>query len=106
MILSKQKAEISERKGELQKVAEIRYGKIPALDKEIKNQQKRLAQIQKNRQILKEEVNEEDIARVVSRWTGIPVAKMLQEETVKLSQMEGILEKASCWSGRGDFRCV
>ncbi len=89
----KQKAEIAERKSELQKVAEIRYGKIPALDKEIKNQQKKLTQIQKKRQILKEEVTEEDIARVVSRWTGIPVAKMLQEETVKLSQMEDILKK-------------
>lgn len=89
----KQKAEITERKGELQKVAEIRYGQIPDLEKQIKEQQKKLAQIQKNRQILKEEVTEEDVARVVSRWTGIPVAKMLQEETVKLSQMEDILKR-------------
>jgi len=89
----KQKAEIAERKGELQKVAEFRYGKIPELEKEIKAQQKKLAQIQKKRQILKEEVKEEDVAKIVSRWTGIPVAKMLQEETVKLSKMEDILKK-------------
>ncbi len=89
----KQKAEIVERKGELSKVAEIRYGKIPGLDKEIKNQQKKLTQIQKNRPILKEEVNEEDVAKVVSRWTGIPVFKMLQEEIVKLSKMEETLKK-------------
>ena len=89
----KQKAEIAERKGELQKVAEIRYSKIPKLEKEIKAQQNKLTQVQKDRQILKEEVTEEDIALVVSRWTGIPVSKMLQEETIKLSQMEEILEK-------------
>lgn len=90
---SKQKAEIAERKGELQKVAEFRYGKIPDIEKEIKVQQGKLTQIQKKRQILKEEVTEEDVAGVVSRWTGIPVAKMLQEETVKLSKMEDILKK-------------
>jgi ATP-dependent Clp protease ATP-binding subunit ClpB len=89
----KQKADIAERKSELQKVAEIRYGKVPGLEKEIKNQQKKLTQIQKKRQILKEEVTEEDVAGVVSRWTGVPVAKMLQEETVKLSKMEDILKK-------------
>ncbi len=89
----KQKAEIAEREGELQRVAELRYGKIPQLKKETKQHQKKLAQVQKNRQILKEEVTEEDIAKIVSRWTGIPVAKMLQEETVKLSNMEDILNK-------------
>jgi len=89
----KQRAEIAERKSELQKVAEIRYGKVPGLEKEIKNQQKKLTQIQKKRQILKEEVAEEDVAQVVSRWTGIPVSKMLQEETAKLSKMEEILRK-------------
>jgi len=90
---SKQKAEVAERKGELQKVAEIRYGKIPNFKKEIENQQEKLTKVQKKRKILKEEVNEEDIAQVVSRWTGIPVSKMLQEETIKLSKMEEILKK-------------
>lgn len=84
----KQEAEIADRKAELQKVAEIRYGKIPELDKKIKAQQQKLVEIQGNRPILKEEVDEEDIAKVVSRWTGIPVSKMVQEETEKLSHME------------------
>ncbi|MBU4284978.1 ATP-dependent chaperone ClpB [Patescibacteria group bacterium] len=84
----KQEADITERKSDLQKVAEIRYGKIPQLEKEIKEEQKKLSGIQKNRQILKEEVNVEDVAKVVSRWTGIPVYKMLEEETSKLSHME------------------
>jgi ATP-dependent Clp protease ATP-binding subunit ClpB len=89
----KQEAEIAERKAELQKVAEIRYGKIPELDKKIKEKQKRLVSIQGNRPILKEEVTEEDIAKVISRWTGIPVNKMIQEESRKLSRMEEDLSK-------------
>ncbi|MDD5623105.1 MAG: ATP-dependent chaperone ClpB [Candidatus Peribacteraceae bacterium] len=78
----------AERRGELQKVAEIRYGRIPELEKRIAKAKADLAKIQKENPILKEEVTAEDIARVVSRWTGIPVAKMLTEETVKLAQME------------------
>jgi len=89
----KQEADITERKSDLQKAAEIRYGKIPQLEKEIKEEQKKLSGIQKNRQILKEEVNIEDVAKVVSRWTGIPVYKMLEEETSKLSHMEDELRK-------------
>lgn len=89
----KQEAEIAERNGELQKVAEIRYGKIPELDKKIKEEQKRLVSIQGNRPILKEEVTEEDIAKVISRWTGIPVNKMMREESKKLSRMEDNLSK-------------
>lgn len=89
----KQDAEIAERNGDLQKVAEIRYGKIPETEKKIKDLQGKLTKIQKNRPILKEEVTEEDIARIVSKWTGIPVAKMLEEETVKLSNMEEILKR-------------
>ncbi|MBD3282411.1 MAG: ATP-dependent chaperone ClpB [Candidatus Portnoybacteria bacterium] len=89
----KGQADISERKGDLQKAAEIRYGQIPTLKKEIKDHQKKLAQTQKNRQILKEEVTAEDVARVVSRWTGIPVYKMLEAETSKLSRMENEISK-------------
>jgi ATP-dependent Clp protease ATP-binding subunit ClpB len=89
----RQEAEISERESELQKVAEIRYGKIPELEKKIKEQQKKLIKIQGNRPILKEEVTEEDIARVVSRWTGIAVTKMMQEESKKLSGMEEEISK-------------
>jgi ATP-dependent Clp protease ATP-binding subunit ClpB len=89
----RQEAEISERKSDLQKVAEIRYGKIPELEKEIKEQQQKLVKIQGSRPILKEEVTEEDIAKVVSRWTGIAVAKMIQEESKKLARMEEEISK-------------
>ena len=86
-------AEISERNMELDKVAEIRYGKIPELEKKIRAEKKKLDNIQSKQPILNEEVTEEDIAKVVSRWTGIPVAKMLEDETRKLARMEEELEK-------------
>jgi ATP-dependent Clp protease ATP-binding subunit ClpB len=89
----KQQADIEERRGNLQKVAEIRYGKIPDLEKTIKTDEKKLVELQKTRGILKEEITEEDIASVVARWTGIPVKKMLQSETEKLTHMEDELEK-------------
>ena len=84
----KSEAEQAEREGLLDKVAEIRYGQIPKLQKEIKKIQKDLNNIQKRGGILKEEVTEEDIAKVVSRWTGIPVAKMLETESQKLVHAE------------------
>jgi ATP-dependent Clp protease ATP-binding subunit ClpB len=86
-------AEIEERNSELDKVAEIRYGKIPSLEKEIKKDQENLNKIQSKNKILKEEVSEEDIAQVVSRWTGIPVSKMLESEVKKLAKMEDVLSK-------------
>jgi len=89
----KQEAEIAERKSELQKVAEIRYGTIPATEKEIKSQEKKMAETQKTHRILKEEVSEEDIAAIVARWTGVPVSKMLQKELAKLAKMEEELQK-------------
>ncbi len=89
----KSESEILERKGDLQKTAEIRYGKIPQLEKKLKENQKRLVDLQKKRRILKEEVEPEDVAAVVSRWTGIPVYKMMEEETVKLSRLEDELKK-------------
>ncbi|MFH1947132.1 MAG: ATP-dependent chaperone ClpB [Candidatus Magasanikbacteria bacterium] len=87
----KQEAEIEERKGDLQKVAEIRYGKIPTMEEAIRKYERDLAEVQKGRAILKEEVTEEDIAGVVARWTGIPVSKMLQDEVKKLAHMEADL---------------
>ena len=87
----KSEAEVKERKGELQKVAEIRYGQIPELEKDIKKLENKLAKIQSDQKILKEEVTEEDIAEVVSRWTGIPVSKMLESEEQKLTSMENVL---------------
>jgi len=89
----KQQSEIEERKGDLQKVAELRYGKIPMIEKAIKKYENKLADLQKINSILKEEVTEEDIAKVVSKWTGIPLNKMLEDEIVKLAKMEKELEK-------------
>ncbi len=87
----KQAADIAERRGDLQKVAEIRYAKIPAKEDEIKQNQKKLLEIQQGRAILKEEVTEQDIAAVVSRWTGVPVTKMLEDDLKKLERMEAEL---------------
>jgi len=80
-------------KGNLQKVAEIKYGKIPQLMKELKATEKKLIRLQKNHPVLKEEISEEDVAKVVSRWTGIPVTRLLEEEAKKLEKMEDILAK-------------
>jgi ATP-dependent Clp protease ATP-binding subunit ClpB len=81
-------AEKAEREGNLGKVAEIRYGTLAGLEKELKGEQAALGALEGQERMLKEEVDEEDIAQVISRWTGIPVAKMLQTETQKLLQME------------------
>lgn len=89
----RQEAEIKERAADLQKVAEIRYGKIPDIEKKIAAQETKLKQVQKTRHILKEEVSEEDIASVVSKWTGIPVSKMLAQEAKRLLEMEGELKQ-------------
>jgi ATP-dependent Clp protease ATP-binding subunit ClpB len=86
-------SEKAEREANLQRVAEIRYGEIPALEKKIQASQAELSAIQQGNPILKEEVREEDIARVVSRWTGIPVSKMLAEESKKLTDMEQTLQR-------------
>ena len=86
-------AEMAEARADLAKAAEIRYGKIPALDKELESKSKRLKKLQSSRRILKEEITAEDIAGVVSRWTGIPVTRMLESEAVKLTRMEEELKK-------------
>ncbi|MFZ0640913.1 MAG: ATP-dependent chaperone ClpB [Candidatus Acidiferrales bacterium] len=77
-----------ERAGELAKVAEIRYGKLSAAERDLQKAQEALAQLQKGRAMLKEEVGEEDIARIVSKWTGIPVGRLLEGEVQKLVHME------------------
>src|SRR5438876_9054110 len=69
-------ADQATRRGDLQKAAEITYGKIPALEREIAAIEQRLAEIQKKGKYLKEEVDAEDIAEIVGKWTGIPVSKM------------------------------
>lgn len=85
-------AEIEERRGDLQKVAEIRYGRIPELEGELRDASAVLKDMQAERGLLKEEVDEEDVARIVSTWTGVPVAKMLESEMDKLARMEEALE--------------
>jgi len=77
-----------ERAGDLSRVAEIRYGKLAAAEKELKAAQDRLAELQKDHPMLKEEVGEEEIAKIVSKWTGIPVGRLLEGEVQKLVHME------------------
>jgi len=77
-----------ERSGELAKVAEIRYGRIAAIERELRQAEERFRQIQKDAPMLKEEVDEEDIAKLVSKWTGIPVGRLLEGEAEKLVHME------------------
>jgi ATP-dependent Clp protease ATP-binding subunit ClpB len=84
----KAEAERYERSGELAKVAEIRYGKIAQAERELNAAQDRFASMQKEAPILKEEVDEEDIAKLVSKWTGIPVGRLLEGEAQKLVHME------------------
>lgn len=86
-------AENAEAEADLARAAEIRYATIPNLEKELEAKNKRLKRLQSDRRILREEVTEEDIAGVVSRWTSIPVEKMLEEEVKKLSRIEGELKK-------------
>ena len=77
-----------ERAGELAKVAEIRYGKISAAERDLKQAQERFSAVQKDAPMLKEEVDEEDIAKLVSKWTGIPTGRLLEGEAQKLVHME------------------
>jgi ATP-dependent Clp protease ATP-binding subunit ClpB len=84
----KLEAERFEREGNLGKVAEIRYGRITDLEKQLKAETQKLAEAQKDKKMLKEEVDAEDIAEIVSKWTGIPVSKMLESERSKLLKLE------------------
>jgi ATP-dependent Clp protease ATP-binding subunit ClpB len=89
------KAEIIQHRGDdLTEVARIRYGLVPDLEKKIKQEELKLTKIQsKGQYILKEEIDAEDVAKVVARWTGIPVSKMLESEIKKLEKVENKLEK-------------
>lgn len=84
----REEATQAERDLNLQRVAEINYGKIPELQKQLEQLQKDLSKLQKDRKILREEVSEEDIAAVLAHWTGIPAQKMLVTESEKLIKME------------------
>jgi ATP-dependent Clp protease ATP-binding subunit ClpB len=89
----KQEADNLERRGELAKVAEIRYGKILQLEKQIEEKSKKLSNLQKDKKMLKEEVDAEDIAEIVAKWTGIPVSKMMESEREKLLHIEENIHK-------------
>jgi len=90
---SKSLSDKYEREGDLGKVAELRYGKIVTLEKQLKEETQKLSEIQKDEKMLKEEVHSEDIAEIVSKWTGIPVTKMLESERSKLLRLEDELHK-------------
>lgn len=90
---ARNQAEKAEREGNYEKVAELRYGTINQLEKDLEETNEKLAEIQEGRAMLKEEVEAEEIADIVSRWTGIPVRKMMQGERQKLIMLEEELHK-------------
>jgi ATP-dependent Clp protease ATP-binding subunit ClpB len=87
-------AQMAERDGDLARVAEIRYGKSSDLQRGLENANQQLSELQQSSKMLKEEVDDEDVAEVVSRWTGIPVNKMLEGERDKLVHMEARIHKS------------
>ncbi len=84
-------AERFERDGDLAKAAEIRYGQVPELERRVEEATKALAELQSEQRMLKEEVDAEDVAEVVSRWTGVPVSRLMEGEVQKLVRMEEVL---------------
>ena len=90
---ARNESEKQERKGDLARVAELRYGVVAELEKKIAAASKKLAEAQKDRKMLKEEVDAEDIAEIVARWTGIPVARMLESDRQKLLKLEERLSR-------------
>ncbi|MBK9305759.1 MAG: ATP-dependent chaperone ClpB [Nitrospira sp.] len=89
----KQKIEQAERAYDLNRVAELRYGELPRLERELELEQHQLGKKQDETKLLKEEVDEDEIAAVVSRWTGIPVSRLLEGETDKLLKLEELLHQ-------------
>src|SRR5262249_2169067 len=85
--------EQAQRKGDLGKAAEIHYGKVPEVEKKLDEKRADLARVQSKESYLKEEVTDEDIAAVISKWTGIPISKMLESEMQKLLHLEEGLRK-------------
>ncbi len=85
---TKQEMKEAEREVNYTRLAELQYGEMAHLEKELKKEEEKLAELQKNEKMLKEEVDEEDVAEVVSKWTGIPVSRMLEGEVEKLVRME------------------
>jgi len=96
--------EMLERDGNLAGAAELQYGRLPELERQIGEADHRLADLQADRQMLKEEVDEEDIAEVVSRWTGVPVSRLMEAEVDKLVRLEELLHERVV--GQGDAVAV
>src|SRR5579863_8294399 len=90
---TKSEAERAERNGDLARAAELRYGRLIALNRQLAEQNEELQKLQSTQKMLKEEVDEEDIAEIVSKWTGIPVARMMEGEVEKLLRMEEALKQ-------------
>jgi ATP-dependent Clp protease ATP-binding subunit ClpB len=84
-------AERLEREGDLERASQLRYGELPTLEREIETATAELAELQRDHAFLKEEVDAEDVAEVVSRWTGVPISKLLEGELDKLLRMEDLL---------------
>ena len=89
----KTEAEKEERNANLDRVAELKYGILPQLQRDLERENKKLISLQRNQKMLKEEVDEEDITGIVSKWTGIPVGRLMEEETNKLVKMDDTLKK-------------
>ena len=90
---TKSEAQMAERQGDLSKAAELKYGTLTELEKSLEEENKKLADLQSGQRMLKEEVDSEDIAEVVAKWTGIPVSKLMEGEKEKLLHMEEKLEE-------------
>jgi ATP-dependent Clp protease ATP-binding subunit ClpB len=88
---ARNEAERAERDGDLQRAAELRYGTMRDLEQEIEEKTARLDELQREQKMLKEEVDEEDVAEIVSKWTGVPVTRLLEGEVAKLVRMEDVL---------------
>ncbi|MHB8893851.1 MAG: ATP-dependent chaperone ClpB [Candidatus Geothermincolia bacterium] len=89
----KYEEQTAEREGDLEKAAEIRYGTQVEAERQLEQENERLAELQKDRKMLKEEVDEEDVAEVVAKWTGIPVSRLMEGEVEKLIKMEDRLRE-------------
>jgi ATP-dependent Clp protease ATP-binding subunit ClpB len=89
----RQQAEEAQRRGDLNKAAEILYGKIPDLDKGVEELRRQLSKVQEKHSYLREEVTDQDIAGIIAKWTGIPVTKMVQSETTRLLKMEEEIQR-------------
>ncbi|HNJ73129.1 MAG TPA: AAA family ATPase, partial [bacterium] len=91
--ITKSQIEQSERAGDLNKAAELKYGRLTELGTQMEKEKNKLAEVQKNQKMLKEEVSEDDIAEIVAKWTGIPVSRMLESEKDKILSMPKRLQE-------------